>query len=54
MPWHLQVQLRFGSVPDWANARIQDANEEQLLDWTGRILTAALRAGAVLQRRRGH
>lgn len=36
----LQVQLRFGSVPEWATARLQDANEEQLLDWTGRILTA--------------
>lgn len=36
----LQVKLRFGSVPEWATARLQDANEEQLLDWTGRILTA--------------
>ena len=36
----LQLQLRFGPVPDWAQARLASATEEQLIGWTGAILTA--------------
>ncbi len=36
----LQVQLRFGSVPAWAQARLDEANTQQLIGWTGAILTA--------------
>ena len=37
----LQLQLRFGAVPAWAQARLDDANEDRLIGWTGAILTAA-------------
>ena len=36
----LQVQLRFGSVPDWVTACLQNAKEEEMLGWSSRILTA--------------
>lgn len=36
----LQVQLRFGGVPDWVTARLQGANEDALLGWSTRLLTA--------------
>lgn len=36
----LQIQLRFGEVPEWARARLQSASTEQLLQWVERILTA--------------
>jgi len=36
----LQVQLRFGTVPAWAQARLDEATEAQLIAWTGAILTA--------------
>lgn len=36
----LQLQLRFGPVPDWAQARLADATQEQLLAWTAAVLTA--------------
>ena len=36
----LQLQLRFGPVPDWAQQRLASASEEQLVTWTGAILTA--------------
>ena len=36
----LQLQLRFGPVPDWAQERLASASEEQLVIWTGAILTA--------------
>ena len=36
----LQVQLRFGGVPEWVSTRLQDAKEEEMLDWSTRILTA--------------
>ena len=37
----LQLRLRFGTVPDWADARLAQASEAQLTDWMGRIFTAA-------------
>jgi len=37
----LLIQMRFGSVPTWAQARLDNASEEQLIGWTGAILTAA-------------
>ena len=37
----LLIQMRFGAVPDWAQARLDDASEEQLISWTGAILTAS-------------
>jgi predicted transposase YdaD len=36
----LQVQLRFGAVPAWAQTRLDEASEEQLIAWTAAILTA--------------
>ena len=36
----LQLQLRFGPVPDWAQQRLANASEEQLVSWTGAILAA--------------
>lgn len=36
----LLIQMRFGAVPDWAQARLDDASEEQLTGWTAAILTA--------------
>ena len=36
----LQLQLRFGPVPQWAQERLAGASEEQLVIWTGAILTA--------------
>lgn len=35
-----QLQLRFGSLPEWAKARLQAATSEQLETWGERILTA--------------
>ena len=37
----LLIQMRFGAVPTWAQARLDDAREEQLIAWTGAILTAS-------------
>ena len=37
----LLIQMRFGAVPLWAQARLDDASEEQLIAWTGAILTIA-------------
>ena len=36
----LQLQLRFGPVPDWAQQRLANASEEQLVSWTEAILAA--------------
>jgi hypothetical protein len=36
----LLLQLRFGPVPTWAQARLEAADEPQLLTWTGAILNA--------------
>jgi hypothetical protein len=36
----LQLQLRFGPVPEWAQSRLDAADEAQLLAWTGAILSA--------------
>jgi len=36
----LQLKLRFGPVPDWAQERLASASEEQLTEWAGTILTA--------------
>ncbi|MBK7006117.1 MAG: Rpn family recombination-promoting nuclease/putative transposase [Burkholderiales bacterium] len=36
----LQLQLRFGPVPEWAQERLSSASEEQLTHWLGAILTA--------------
>ncbi len=36
----LQIQLRFGSVPDWAQERLANAGEGQLTQLLGAILTA--------------
>ena len=36
----LQLQLRFGPVPDWAQAQLTHATEDQLLAWVEAILTA--------------
>ena len=36
----LQLQLRFGPVPEWAQERLGTASEEQLIQWLGSILTA--------------
>jgi hypothetical protein len=36
----LQLHLRFGPVPAWAQARLDAADEEPLLTWTGAILSA--------------
>ena len=36
----LQLQLRFGPVPEWAQERLGAASEEQLIQWLGSILTA--------------
>ena len=36
----LQLQLRFGPVPDWAQGRLDAADEAQLLVWVGKILSA--------------
>ena len=36
----LQLQQRFGSVPDWAQERLNTASAEQLTQWLGSILTA--------------
>jgi hypothetical protein len=36
----LQLQLRFGPVPEWAQDQLSAASEEQLTQWLGSILTA--------------
>ena len=36
----LQLQLRFGPMPEWAQERLSTASEEQLTQWAGAILTA--------------
>lgn len=36
----LQLQLRFGAVPQRVQAGLSSATEEQLLQWAGAILTA--------------
>jgi len=36
----LQLQLRFGPVPSWAQDLLAGASEEQLVSWTAAILTA--------------
>lgn len=35
-----QLQLRFGELPDWVPARIDEASEAQLDAWTDKLLTA--------------
>lgn len=35
----LQLQLRFGPVPEWARERLSSASEAQLTQWLGAILT---------------
>ena len=37
------LRLRFGTMPDWVEARLSEASEEQLMDWMGRILRACAR-----------
>jgi len=37
----LQLRLRFGTVPDWVEARLSKASEAELLDWMARILSAS-------------
>ena len=34
------LRLRFGTMPDWVEARLSEASDEQLMDWMGRLLTA--------------
>ena len=41
----LQLQLRFGPVPEWAQERLGTASEEQLIQWLGSILTASRNQG---------
>jgi len=36
----LQLKLRFGPVPDWAQERLASASEDQLTQWASAILTA--------------
>jgi hypothetical protein len=36
----LLLQMRFGPVPEWAQSRLNAADEAQLLAWTGAILSA--------------
>ena len=36
----VQLRLRFGTMPDWVEARLSEASDEQLMGWMGRILTA--------------
>jgi len=36
----LLLQMRFGPVPEWAQSRLEAADEAQLLAWTGAILSA--------------
>ena len=36
----LQLQQRFGSVPEWAQERLNTASAEQLTQWASVILTA--------------
>ena len=36
----LQMKLRFGPVPDWAQERLDNASEDQLTQWASAILTA--------------
>jgi len=36
----LQLKLRFGPVPDWAQERLASASEDQLTQWASVILTA--------------
>ena len=36
----LQMQLRFGPVPEWAQQRLDGATEEDLIGWTAAILSA--------------
>ena len=35
------LRLRFGTMPDWVEARLSEASEEQLMDWMARILSAS-------------
>jgi len=35
-----QIEHRFGPVPEWALARIQSAQADQLMRWAQLILTA--------------
>ena len=37
---HTQIVAKFGELPDWARAHIQDADEATLNRWVLRILTA--------------
>ena len=37
----LQIRQRFGSLPDWAQARLQQADRKQLETWALRVLSAA-------------
>ena len=35
-----QLELKFGSVPDWVHTKLQAANEDQLMTWTVKLLHA--------------
>ena len=35
----LQLKLRFGPIPDWAQERLANASEDQLTQWASAILT---------------
>ncbi len=35
-----QIALKFGPLPDWADARLTSADDEQLEAWVARILVA--------------
>lgn len=37
----LQLQLRFGPVPPWAQDRLASAGEDQLIEWAAAVLTAS-------------
>jgi flagellar biosynthesis/type III secretory pathway protein FliH len=36
----LQLRLRFGALPAWAEERLAQASEEELLGWMGGLLSA--------------
>lgn len=36
----LQLKLKFGELPDWAETKLQQASDEQITHWLTRILNA--------------
>ena len=36
----LQLKLKFGELPDWAEMKLQQATDEQLTHWLTQILNA--------------